>query len=159
MGEAAGGDATETPEAVEGAVAVEEEDASASSPEIVLEEKPKRTRKRPAARAAVEAAPEAAPEPAVETAAETAVEPAVVEKPKRASRAKAKPAAEAPPVVDAVAEEPAAKPKRASRAKAKVATEDAPALKPDSTLEPVTALESDEPRRGGWWQRTFGPTE
>jgi ribonuclease E len=115
-------------------VAVEE----APAPEPIAEEKPKRTRKRPAARDAEVEAPvaEAAPAP---------------EKPKRASRAKAKPVEEAP--VEVVAEEAPAKPKRASRAKAKAAEE--PATVSAAVAEPA----SDEPKRGGWWQRTFGATE
>jgi ribonuclease E len=116
------------------AVAVEE----AAAPEPVAEEKPKRTRKRPAAREAEAEAPaaEAAPAP---------------EKPKRASRAKAKPVAEAP--VAEVAEEAPAKPKRASRAKAKAAEE--PATVSAAVAEPA----ADEPKRGGWWRRTFGAVE
>ena len=135
--------AGESPEAV-AASELEPVDvaSNADMAEVVVVEKPKRTRKRPGARDAVEA--EAAPKPVVEAAA--------VEKPKRASRAKAKPVAEAPPVV-AVSEEPAAKPKRVSRAKAKVATEEAPAPEPESPAP------TDEPRRGGWWQRTFGATD
>ncbi len=109
-------------------------------------EAPKRTRKRPGARDAAEPAP--APVPVDDAP--------VAEKPKRASRARARPVVDASPVVApvvAIVGEPAAKPKRASRAKAKVATEDAPAPEPASTNAPA------EPRRGGWWQRTFGATE
>jgi ribonuclease E len=127
---------------VDGVDAVAVEEAPAAEP--VVEEKPKRTRKRPAARDAAEPAPEAV------------VKTPVAEKPKRASRAKAKPVAEPAPVV-AVVDEPVAKPKRASRAKAKAAVEDAPAPEPESP--PALETASDEPRRGGWWQRTFGATE
>ncbi len=110
----------------------------APAPEPVAEEKPKRTRKRPAAREAKVEAPvtEAAPAP---------------EKPKRASRAKAKPVDEVP--APAVEEKAPAKPKRASRAKAKAADE------PAAVSAAVGEATSDEPKRGGWWQRTFGAVE
>ncbi len=156
----------------------------ASNADVIVPEKPKRTRKRPSARDTVEeSAPEieatapTEPTAAESTAAEsTSVEPAVT-KPKRASRAKAKPvdaapveatpgetmAADTPPVempsvetTPVVVEEPAAKPKRASRAKVAKAVADAPAPEPKAATAPA---DSDEPRRGGWWQRTFGPTE
>jgi ribonuclease E len=118
------------------AVAVEE----APAPEPVAEEKPKRTRKRPAARDTDAEAPVA-----------VADEAPAPEKPKRASRAKAKPVAEAP--VAEIAEEAPVKPKRASRAKAKAAEE--PATVSAAVAEPA----ADEPKRGGWWQRTFGAVE
>jgi ribonuclease E len=113
--------------------------------EPVAEEKPKRTRKRPAARDAVAEAP---------PVAETAPAP---EKPKRASRAKPKPVEEA--AVEVVAEEVPAKPKRASRAKAKTAAEPAAVSAAMATESAAAEPASDEPKRGGWWQRTFGAVE
>jgi ribonuclease E len=105
--------------------------------EVEPDDKPK-TRRRPRARAA---APEPVEAPAEATAEET---PA---KPKR-SRAKkaAEPAPEAPaPIADEAPGE--AKPKRS---RAKKAAEPAPQAEPANSDSP------DEPRRGGWWQRTFG---
>jgi len=98
--------------------------------ELAEEAKPK-TRRRPRARKAVE---EAAAEPALAPELEPEPEP--------------EPGAEA------------AKPKRKSRAKKPAAPAEAPASGP---AEPVAAAANDEvvnedgePRRGGWWQRTFG---
>ncbi len=98
--------------------------------ELAEEAKPK-TRRRPRARKAVE---EAAAEPALAPEPEPEPEP--------------EPGAEA------------AKPKRKSRAKKPAAPAEAPASGP---AEPVAAAANDEvvnedgePRRGGWWQRTFG---
>ncbi|MEO5492480.1 MAG: Rne/Rng family ribonuclease, partial [Sphingomonas sp.] len=120
---------------------------------------PKRSRRRPRARAADEAK---APAPVVEAAPEPEAE--ISAKPKR-SRKKAESVAEEPTPVEAVAEEPAAKPKRTRKK-----TEPAPAAANDAG-EAVAAPASDgaaptddaagvdengEPRRGGWWQRTFG---
>ena len=107
--------------------------------EPVPAEKPKRTRKRPAAR-------EAEAEAVAEVAVEAAPEPEA--KPKRASRAKAAPKVKAAEPVAESAEEAPAKPKRASRAKAKPVA-----------AETEAAPGADEPKRGGWWQRTFGATE
>ena len=75
--------------------------------------------------------------------------------------------------VEAAADEPAAKPKRKSRAKKPAASEPDPALvdetpvatKAPAKAAPAPAASNDptgdddddgEPRRGGWWQRTFG---
>jgi len=100
--------------------------------ELAEEAKPK-TRRRPRARKAVE---EAAAEPALAPELEPEPEP------------EPEPGAEA------------AKPKRKSRAKKPAAPAEAPASEP---AEPVAAAANDEvvnedgePRRGGWWQRTFG---
>jgi ribonuclease E len=120
--------------------------------------------------------------PVAEEAPVADVEPAGEEKPKtrRRPRARAKVAAEtAAPVVEAEApsapEAPApepeaeaapAKPARKRRTKktdaAAAEAESAPA--PEPATAPAladndagdTADESEEPRRGGWWQRTFG---
>lgn len=121
---------------------VEEAVAATVTEEPASEAKPK-TRKRPSKRAAEAEAP--VESPVVE--ADAVVEAA----PKRARRKKAD--AEAP--VEAVAEEAPAKPKRASRAKAK-ASEAAPVAAVETAPEPETPA---EPKRGGWWQRTFGATE
>jgi ribonuclease E len=136
-------------EAVTGSEAPAETSAVEATPAIeeAPAEKPKRTRKRPGARDAGAV---------VAVAVEAALEPET--KPKRASRAKAKPVVEQPvAVADAIDEAPA-KPKRASRAKAK--------LDAANGADPASATgaasddpASDEPKRGGWWQRTFGATE
>jgi ribonuclease E len=99
-----------------------------AAPAPIKEEGP-RTRRRPRARKPAPSAAEVAAE-------EPAAEPAAPE-----------PAAEAE-------EAPAAKPKRKPRAK-KGATE----LTPEQSAandEPSELDENGEPRRGGWWQRTFG---
>jgi len=70
---------------------------------------------------------------------------------------------EAPPVETAADAEPA-KPKRRSRAKKAVPEAEAAIETPAETPVPAadndaadgTTEDSDEPRRGGWWQRTFG---
>ena len=94
--------------------------------EAPVEEKPKRTRRKKVAETAEPAEAEAPAEPAP-------AEEAPVAKPRR-SRAK-KPAAEAAPAD--VSEEPASPP----------ADEPAPAAE---------APDAAAPKRGGWWQRTFG---
>ncbi len=124
--------------------------------EPVAEAKPK-TRKRPSKRAADA-------EAAVETPVDAVVEaaPEADAKPKRTRRKKADVEAVAEPEapVEAVAEDAPAKPKRASRAKAK-ASEAAPVvLATANGAEPEPAADAPaEPKRGGWWQRTFGATE
>jgi ribonuclease E len=106
--------------------------------------KPKRVRRK---KADAEVLP-AAEAPEAEALAEPVAEEAPA-KPKRVRKAKA--AADAPAPEPEAAEEPAAKPKR-SRKKAEVAEAEAPAAP-----EPVTAgAEEGAPKRGGWWQRTFG---
>ena len=119
--------------------------------------KPKRTRKPKA-----EAIADVEPEPVV------AVEEPVAEKPKRVRKTKAATPAAEPAVNVAVEVEatpepaaepaPAEKPKRTRKAKATPAADvaEAPA-KPGDDTAPST--EADGPRRGGWWQRTFGATE
>ena len=108
---------------------------AAPEPEAVAE-KPKRTRRKK-----IEAT-DTAPEPVADMPEPPA------EKPKRTRKSKA---AEVVPA-EAVPEDVAAKPKRASRAKAKVATT-------EDTAAAATADEPAEPKRGGWWQRTFGAAE
>ncbi|WP_066799423.1 Rne/Rng family ribonuclease [Sphingomonas soli] len=116
-------------EAVEAPAAVEAEAAPVAEPAAEpVAEKPKRTRRKKADAPVAEATAADAP------TAEAAPEP-VAEKPKR-TRRKAAPAAE--PVVEAQAE-PAAPVAEVAEA--------APA-------ESVTTEEA--PRRGGWWNRTFG---
>ena len=109
----------------------------------------------------------------------------VEETPKARRRPRARkddPAATEAPVVpqpveavEAVADEPSVKPKRKTRAKkaAPVESEQAPveeeavAAKPSAPAKPVPAPtasndpvedgdDDGEPRRGGWWNRTFG---
>ncbi len=134
--------------------------------------KPKRSRRKKAdAEPVIEAA-----EPVVEAPVEAVVAEEAPAKPKRIRRKKGEeaPAAEAAPVeepavaevVEAPADEAApAKPKRNRRKKA----DEAPAAEAVQELEPATAEaavadagagasdgDADAPRRGGWWQRTFG---
>ena len=158
-------------------------EADAPQPEPVVEEapaKPKRSRRKKA-----DAEPVAdAAEPVAEAApVEAPVAEEAPAKPKRSRRKKGEeaPAAEAAPVeapvvVEAVeapvAEEAPAKPKRSRRKKAdeaavaEPAEEAAPA---EAEATPVAAeaeatdggtdeanADSGAPRRGGWWQRTFG---
>ncbi len=118
----------------------------------------------------------------VDAPIEVAAEPVVAEKPKRASRAKAKPeVAPSTPVADApVTVEPKPKAKRASRAKPKaeaalevVAEAETPIAKPAKAkaaprkkaaakvIEETAPATADSPETGeggrtGWWQRTFG---
>ncbi len=158
-------------------------EADAPQPEPVAEEapaKPKRSRRKKA-----DAEPVAdAAEPVAEAApAEAPVAEEAPAKPKRSRRKKGEdaPAAEAAPVeapvvVEAVeapvAEEAPAKPKRSRRKKADeaVAAEPAEGAAPaEAEAAPVAAeaeatdgdtddanADSGAPRRGGWWQRTFG---
>ena len=69
--------------------------------------------------------------------------------------------AEAPPAETAEEEPPAPKPRRGRGKKAAAAeAEQAPPTASEPTPPPAanndTAEDSDEPRRSGWWQRTFG---
>ncbi|WP_439539356.1 Rne/Rng family ribonuclease [Sphingomonas sp.] len=170
-GEDAGAD-TETADA-EDAAPVEAEVAEPVADEAPA--KPKRSRRKKADAEPVSEAVEAAP-------AEAPIEPPAAEeapaKPKRTRRKKSDeaPVAEAVPVeaVEApVAEEAPAKPKRSRRKKtdeasaaevaqdlAPAAAEAAPAEVAEAAPVEASAAESGEadtaPRRGGWWQRTFG---
>ena len=126
--------------------------------EAPAEAAPKRARKRPSAR---KASDDATPEVAIEAAA-----PVPEEKPKRGRKPKVvAEAVEAAPAEAPAEDTPPAKPKRASRAKAKpaIAAESAADAEPlpasNADPAPVVAEASDEPKRGGWWQRTFGPVE
>ena len=120
--------------------------------------KPKRSRRKKA---------DADEAPAIEVVAEETplAEPVAEEapaKPKRARKPKAEAAVEAAPVEEAVAADapaepadPAEKPKR-SRKKA-VAAEPVPAAEPEpATADADSGADDGTPRRGGWWQRTFG---
>ena len=109
--------------------------------------------------------------PATEPAAEAPAEPVAAEKPKRAPRRKKTDPVEAEMVEAAPAPaEPAEveKPKRAPRkpaaSKAKAARS-AAAENPEMIETPISeepapasaeAADDGKPRRGGWWQRTFG---
>ena len=111
--------------------------------------KPKRTRRK-------KTDPDAE---SAEAPAEDVIEPAAVDKPKR-SRAK-KPAlgeVEAP-VAEATGAETPARPKR-TRKKATSAAADNPEMIETPIADepaPASAVDGDgKPRRGGWWQRTFG---
>jgi ribonuclease E len=128
-----------------------------------------RSRRKPKAEAEVE--PVEAEAAAPQAIAADTEEPA---KPKRTRRKKADAAAGAAPETEAPAEvaAPAAhaeiedpgKPKRTRARKAAASQAEAPAsetavAEPEDAAEPtaVTAEpESDQPKRGGWWQRTFG---
>ncbi|MBX3565736.1 MAG: ribonuclease E/G [Sphingomonas sp.] len=148
------GDRVEGGEAL--AEAAEEAPVVEAVAEPVAEEAPapKRSRRKkadaPVAEAAdAPAAVEAAPEP-------------VAEKPKRTRRKKADeaveaPAAEAPAAVEAAPEPVAEKPKRTRRKAAApaepVEAEPAPVLETEAAGD---AAEEAAPRRGGWWNRTFG---
>ncbi|MDE1466593.1 Rne/Rng family ribonuclease [Aurantiacibacter sp. D1-12] len=129
----------------------ESDDTPAEEPatEAEAEEKPKpkrRTRKKKD-----EAEAEA---PAEETATEAEEKP----KPKRRTRKKkteeADTAAEDAPTPEAEAEEkPKPKAKRAPRKKAQPKADEAPA---ETAAEGDASNDDGKPKRGGWWQRTFG---
>ena len=144
-GEGEGGAESEMNEAGGEGEDVAPAEATAAEPAEAEEApaKPKRSRRKKADAEVVDEAPADAPAEVEPTAAEA---PA---KPKRVRKAKA--AADAPAPEPEAVEEPAAKPKR-SRKKAE-ADEPEPAAEP----EPVTTgAEEGAPKRGGWWQRTFG---
>ena len=123
-------------------------------------EKPKR---RSRAKAAVEMTVDTVIEPARDAVPEAAtVTPTV--KPKRASRAKAKPAADEANTATEVKVEPkvkaAAKTRTPRKSAAKKVTDDAPAATSPAADQSATTTAADEgaPQggRSGWWQRTFG---
>jgi ribonuclease E len=127
-----------------------------AEPEAALGEKPKRRSR--ATKALIENVTEV-PAVAIETAP---VESIPAEKPKRASRAKAKPASKAAePVAEETAEKKAPDKARAAR---KPAAKKAAAGKPAETASPSEQPASDGASddspsvggRSGWWQRTFG---
>jgi ribonuclease E len=66
--------------------------------------------------------------------------------------------AEAPPTEPAEEAAPAAKPtrKRKAKATAEAPVEDASATPPAASNDTLEEDENGEPRRSGWWQRTFG---
>ena len=151
-------------EAAEGeAVADQLADDSAvvADPEAPVKPK-RRSRARKADAEAVEAPVEAVAEP------EAVAEGEAPAKPARRSRRKAEPVAEleaeVPVEVEAPSPEvaeaaPVRKPRarKAAAAKADTAPETAIQAEPETAvLEPAAQDASEEPRRGGWWQRTFG---
>jgi len=173
------GAVTETEATTEAAEAAPHAPAEAPAEEPA----PKRARRRPRARTGSETAEAAVTEPAesaeeapaapkrsrrkaVAASDETAAEAPA--KPKRPRRAKAEVAAEAEPAPADEApanDEAAAKPKRAPRRKAAATPEAAaPQLVPTENLDGAAPADEaasgesadDRPRRGGWWQRTFG---
>jgi ribonuclease E len=155
------GDNAESEAGEEDAPAAEVAEAPAESD---VPAKPKRTRRKKSD-AAIEEAPGAEGEAA-------AAEEATGEKPKRRAPRKKKgedaaaveaPAEEAPAEAEANEEAPA-KPKRPRRKKAdagEAVTSEAPAAEPVTEALSTDAAEASAeaepaPRRGGWWQRTFG---
>ncbi len=143
------------------------EDAAVEAPASEAEpaEEGPKTRRRPRAQKAVDSAAKkaskaagAAVEPPAAPVEAPEPEPAA-EAPKRRSRAK-KPvaAAEAPAAddtADVVAEaKPAPAAKRTAKAASVAAAAPALAANNDSASDGLD--ENGEPRRGGWWQRTFG---
>lgn len=136
----------------------ENKDTSAdeAAPEAEEKPKPKRSRKK-----------KAEPEPEAEAAADGETEQAADEKPKPKRRSRKK--TEAEPAADAAAEEGSQdageekpKPKRRSRKKAPEQQAEAEALAVPEATEAANDTNGDDaaddsaPKRGGWWQRTFG---
>jgi len=114
--------------------------------EAVAEDAPK-TRRRPRARKAEPVAPMVEPVPVAEAPADEPEVAAEEEapKPKRRSRAKK------PPVVELA--EPEAAPAEPAAVQPEPQPELATVASNDSAEAPA---DSDEPRRSGWWSRTFG---
>ena len=166
-------------EAGDAAQAGEAAPESASQPEEAAEaddagpDKGKRRRRR-RGRKGDEAGPE---EPTIEpesspmTERPVAAEPPIaeveaVEEAKPAKRARKKPAAkaepapaDAPPAETADQAAPPAKPARKRKSKAAAAKDEAeaaPVPVPAANNDTADLEESGEPRRSGWWQRTFG---
>ncbi len=112
-------------------------------------EKPKRRTRAKKADPAVEAH---APTTGTVSEAPAAEVPA---KPKRATRAKAKPAMsdDAPPSAEPAS---AAKPKSSTKAKATPAKTAQADAQPATPASDEGAVDDGTPPRGGWWQRTFG---
>lgn len=125
--------------------------------------KPKRSRRRKPVSGegeGTESADEKAP-------TEAPAEPAIEEKPKRTRRKKVEtPATEVEPAAEAPA--PEAKPKRvrkkpapADAGGAEAAAAESPAMMDTPVADQSKRADAesagdDKPRRGGWWQRTFG---
>ncbi|MEO5773511.1 MAG: ribonuclease E/G, partial [Sphingomicrobium sp.] len=160
-GEALDGEAVEGDAVAAVAEQLADDIAVVADPEAPAKPK-RRSRARKADVEAVEAPAEAVAESVAEAEAEAPAKPA------RRSRRKAEPAAEleaeVPVKVEAVEPEaaeaaPARKPRARKAAAAKADTAPETATQPDpeaATLEPAGQDNPDEPRRGGWWQRTFG---
>ncbi|MGN6268671.1 MAG: Rne/Rng family ribonuclease [Sphingomonas sp.] len=175
-GRRANGEGTHEAEAVEAPA----EAAPAVEAEPVTEpeaEAPKRARRRPRARAEAEsetpaevtpAAAEEAPARPKRSRAKAAAPEAAEEAPAkpRRTRKKAEAAAEAPAAVEPTPEaEAPAKPKRPRRKAAEpvaaapetvAATDGAAPADSAAAGNDDAADTADQPRRGGWWQRTFG---
>ena len=133
--------------------------------------KPKRTRRKKPAVSEAESTDSGAA--VAETAADASGEPAMTEKPKRAPRRKKAEAVgteAVSPIAEVEPEEPA-KPKRARKKPAASSTKrvsSAAAENPETIETPLAeepvpapakaaeAAPDAKPRRGGWWQRTFG---
>jgi ribonuclease E len=117
------------------------------------EPKPKRRRSRKAAAAA-------GAEPSPEVEAEVAVpEPAPADAPPAETAGDAGSTEEAPAAAKAARKrrtKAAAKPETSDTAPAEPAAEPQAEPAAPPTAANSDAAESDEPRRGGWWQRTFG---
>ena len=142
------------------------QDPAAPEPEAVPA---KRTRRRkPVAAETAGEVVAAVAEPAPAAAEEAPAKPKRTRKKKVEAEAEAEAPVEAPAepaAAEAVADEAPAKPKRTRRKKADVASEAELAVADTApvsatSVEPAEAgtaeAESGEPRRGGWWQRTFG---
>jgi ribonuclease E len=147
--------------------------AVVAEPAPVEGDKPKKRASRRAKKPVVSEAEEASAEPETPTEAEAPAEVVEEAKPKRARRKKPAPseaeAAKETAAPEEVAQEApveaAAKPKRARRKKpalSEVEGADAGAAAvAEPAPEPAAANDANggdtaEPRRGGWWQRTFG---
>ena len=142
--------------------------AVAAGPDAEPAKPKRRSRARKADVEAGEAPVEAPVEAASEPEAVTEAEAEAPTKPARRSRRKAEPVAEleaeVPVEVEAAASEaaeatPVKKPRARKAAAAKADTAPETATQPEpaaATLEPAGQDGPEEPRRGGWWQRTFG---
>ncbi len=146
------GGAEQSDEASEG------EEAPAEA-EPVVEAAPEDAPKKRVRRKKADAVAEEAPAPEAVTEEASAAAPVAEEKPKRSRKKKVEPEAEAaaeaaPAPEPEAAAEPVAeeKPKRTRKKKAEPETETVAA----ATEPAETVSEEPQPRRGGWWQRTFG---
>ena len=153
--------------------AAEDESEAPESPADEVEPEPAKRRRRRRGRkgsdtddlaAESEVAPDSAPmieTPVAEEAPVAEAEPAEEPTPKKRTR-KAAPKKADVVAVDApaaVVEEPApaAKPARKRRGKAAAAAAEAESVSvPAANNDAAEPEDSDEPRRSGWWQRTFG---
>ncbi|WP_120078688.1 Rne/Rng family ribonuclease [Aurantiacibacter odishensis] len=140
-----------------------------AQPEVEEKPKPKRTRRKKAEPAEAEQAmpddAEAEEKPKPKRTRRKKAEPAEAEeakpedaeaeekpKPKRTRRKKAEPAAE----VEAEAAEAEAEAEPAAKPAKKTAKAEAPANDGEQAEGDEGTSEDGSPRRGGWWQRTFG---